>query len=840
MVQLVGSPTKSRKQARVHELLETMDRDTMVSTLMKASVAGFEITEPQWRNPEPYIKRNGFRLPAEKLNFQRFRFKRNPVDEDSEWMYPDHMAGAAEWCDISAKLCRKNEKAFWDPEQTELELKEPKLYLQIHTTIKDPDHLAQLKMEHERAEGITAHNRGIMANILGQIHVWRKPHLVLEQPRLFAAGNRLQEYQPQDAKPKNAPGSPRSPKGPSPKKSSFGGGDRIPSLVKFKDNGIFYDVHFLCAVAMAAVRKSVFSNLFVSTEHGDIGMYTFQFFSTLVDELNTPEWRLVTVDNVIPMDANYSPVLGQLQDPNECWLFYLEKAYAKFLESYSQLHHGDVADSVTHLTGGFTLLEEWSPMEVSDEWKAHIWWIIRTNCRHGLLTAAVQIDGKAGPHTGEDTKHTLRTKADYMEWNESAVVVLDTTECQMKTADKAWKKIIKMRNMYGKVEWFGDWCNDSKSWSKDYRMKAGYPLDAQDDYIHWMEINDFTQKYNTLLTCQGYASAPTMFYRYVQKTNEGQCPFYAHQYLITIIDPADPKFQKSLKTDGDDKPKPRSNLVFIENMHKFEESDDEGVPDDSDDEDDWSKHDRMKKVEKKDNEMELAEGGRQDEKSEYSESALSKWTQDTDASAGTIEARRAEKNKFNFQALKNQLRAGGAEVVEEEAEPEATGPQFKARIELSQPSHFTHTGYCDSKVQDPHPVTVEVFQMRGPLLQPCSFVENQSLGDTDQKEGDLVHYRFPTNNRVTVKDEKAGDNYTVLKSCSLQPGFYVVAIHQELYFEDLHYCLRLDTEDDPAFPTHFITKIEELGSCGFPIKKPDETKKKAATPELEEARGSTP
>ena len=49
-------------------------------------------------------------------------------------IYPEHMKGAADWCAIEADLCRKTERSFLDPEQTELELKEPKLYNQISTS----------------------------------------------------------------------------------------------------------------------------------------------------------------------------------------------------------------------------------------------------------------------------------------------------------------------------------------------------------------------------------------------------------------------------------------------------------------------------------------------------------------------------------------------------------------------------------------------------------------------------------------------------------------------------------------------------------------------------------
>lgn len=806
-------------------MLHTMDRDALEEHLLQCTISGYSITETLTRFPEPYIKRNGFRLPWEKLNFERFRIKENPVDDECPWTLPSYLDQGNDWCNVEAKLCRDNDRPFLDPEQTELELKDPKMYNQISTSIKGEEDLEKQKQELARAECLTAARRGVLANILGQIHVWRRPYLVMEKPRLFAAGNSLLAHEPK-GNTKESPGETK------PKKSPLKE-DKIATLVKFKDNGIFYDTHLLVAIAMAATRRSVFSNLFVSAENTDVGMFTFQFYSTLVDELHTPEWKLFTVDNMVPLDQNLQPVLGQLDDPNECWLLYMEKAYAKFLESYSLLHHGDVASSITHLTGGFTLLEEWNPETISDEWKAHVLWIMRENCRHGLLTAAVRIEDKPNPPSGEESRHTIRSDADYMEWNDSSVVVLATAELPMKTADKAVKKIIKMRNIYGKNDWFGDWSNDSRTWNKEHRSTAGYPLEAQDDFIQWMAIDDFAAKYNTLLTCQGFASAPTLFYRYLPKRREGACPFYAHQFLVTVIDPADPKFQNSLNKGSKKK---RSNLMFVENMRKFEDSDDEAVPDDSDDEDDWSKEERMKKVEAKDKSMEdgqrdanqdamLDDMGLKrpdaDSESNVSESQFSKFSDGTSNSM-TREERIAERQKFSFSGMKNSISKGVDDTNEAEEKDASSGPQFMCKIQVSQPPHQTHGGTNDQKATDVHACNVHVFQMRGPLMQPCSFVENSSLsGKTDQQEGDIVHYRFPTNNRVNVKEDRPDDLYTVQRSCALQPGHYVVAVYQKEYWDDLHYCLRIDTEDDPAFPTHFITKIEELGSCGNPIKKPE-------------------
>ena len=147
-------------------------------------------------------------------------------------------------------------------------------------------------------------------------------------------------------------------------------------------------------------------------------------------------------------------------------------------------------------------------------------------------------------------------------------MVLATCEVPFKAApgvEACTKKLIKMRNIYGNQTWFGDWSNDHRTWNKDNRRLTGYPQDAQDDCIFWMAIEDFVKNYNTVLTCQGFESAPEVFYRHLELQREGALPFYAHQYLLTVVDPFDPGFQNAQKRKEAEKQtkRTRPNLLHV-------------------------------------------------------------------------------------------------------------------------------------------------------------------------------------------------------------------------------------------------------------------------------------
>ena len=71
---------------------------------------------------------------------------------------------------------------------------------------------------------------------------------------------------------------------------------------------------------------------------------------------------MVLVDDRVPCDANGKPAFARNADERVYWVMILEKAYAKFAGSYSQMAGGTVTQGLEDITGGigykYNLLKE--------------------------------------------------------------------------------------------------------------------------------------------------------------------------------------------------------------------------------------------------------------------------------------------------------------------------------------------------------------------------------------------------------------------------------------------------------------------------------------------------
>ena len=63
---------------------------------------------------------------------------------------------------------------------------------------------------------------------------------------------------------------------------------------------------------------------------------------------------MILVDDRIPCDANGKPAFARNADERVYWVMILEKAYAKFAGSYSQMAGGTVTQGLEDITGGIT------------------------------------------------------------------------------------------------------------------------------------------------------------------------------------------------------------------------------------------------------------------------------------------------------------------------------------------------------------------------------------------------------------------------------------------------------------------------------------------------------
>lgn len=116
-------------------------------------------------------------------------------------------------------------------------------------------------------------------------------------------------------------------------------------------------------MAICAYSKyDLIENIFASRPEDFLkyGIYTCRFY---VDG----EWVEVITDTHVPClkdnrTGNYNPVYGSSNNPNEMWVAFVEKAFAKAMGSYEEIPNIKVQKALLHLTGGSV-----QPVNIKDE-----------------------------------------------------------------------------------------------------------------------------------------------------------------------------------------------------------------------------------------------------------------------------------------------------------------------------------------------------------------------------------------------------------------------------------------------------------------------------------------
>ena len=107
--------------------------------------------------------------------------------------------------------------------------------------------------------------------------------------------------------------------------------------------------------AIAECHPRLIKEAFLTGRTSLCGFYKLKVF----DIINgTPRWRVMTIDDYIPVNKGGTPIYSQPHE-NELWVLLLEKAFAKILGSYDLLTGGFSRFPFTALTGNDCVEYNW-------------------------------------------------------------------------------------------------------------------------------------------------------------------------------------------------------------------------------------------------------------------------------------------------------------------------------------------------------------------------------------------------------------------------------------------------------------------------------------------------
>jgi len=277
------------------------------------------------------------------------------------------------------------------------------------------------------------------------------------------------------------------------------------------------DCWLLSALASLTVKPWTLENAFLTREWNPRGRYNIRLWDDAKHKFVT-----VTIDDYVPVNARSEKPVFSSPRGNEMWVMLMEKAFAKFMGSYSAIEGGYSLYAMNAITGGVVYKfnfdssqKIWKRLEMrvaetkggpdvrfylaskhkklsSDEMYELV---ARFHSDGGILAASTRgvdktIEQGRGKKRGIVPGHAYTILQVY-----SPVLTA-----------KSGIRLVQLRNPWGEFEWDGDWSDNSDLWNKHPNIRLEMRnfdtgTNAKDDGVFYMSWDDFLKNFDGIDVC---------------------------------------------------------------------------------------------------------------------------------------------------------------------------------------------------------------------------------------------------------------------------------------------------------------------------------------------------
>ena len=261
--------------------------------------------------------------------------------------------------------------------------------------------------------------------------------------------------------------------------------------------GLIGDCWLLSAVAVVAQSSERLRHVFAyaAVEEPRSGSLTLQLHVR-------GRWRRVLIDDRLPCAADGSLLYAHSLDGNEMWVALLEKALAKVYGSYEALISGFADGAMRDLTGGLPQRTRFTAVDTSTASSGASDGDGNGNDR--LWDALSQWADEGSPvgcafsTAGVDPRY-VDVDAQRRDMSHQGLLFAHAYGLE-RLASVAGRRLVRLRNPWGRGEWRGAWSDESSEWTAELLAQLDYRF--ADDGAFWMELSDFRRMFNTLYTAR--------------------------------------------------------------------------------------------------------------------------------------------------------------------------------------------------------------------------------------------------------------------------------------------------------------------------------------------------
>ncbi|KPI83124.1 calpain family cysteine protease-like protein [Leptomonas seymouri] len=267
------------------------------------------------------------------------------------------------------------------------------------------------------------------------------------------------------------------------------------------DQGQLGDCYYLCAAAALAERTASIEGIFKNHHWCYVRNQEQKYGAWRINLNINGWWRTIIIDSFLPSVQLLPCFARNRHHPNELWVSFLEKAYAKAFGSYQAIVAGFPWQALEDLTGfpAYNFEDRWKKAQVDSNAREKLFESLhRWNEKKYVLSIATPVEGKltmAGKRLSAQEAEALFDKAGLGTGH--AYSVLDVKHFPLHQLC-----MLKIRNPWGSnVEWTGDWSDNSPLWKHYPIIKLACRPEKRADGTFWMEWKDVVKFFDSGSVC---------------------------------------------------------------------------------------------------------------------------------------------------------------------------------------------------------------------------------------------------------------------------------------------------------------------------------------------------